>query len=237
MSEGFVAHFEKRFRDGPTIRCELSCATNRFSITTLFGPSGGGKSTVLRCLAGLEKPEQGRITFGKQTWFDAERRICVRPQVRAIGYLFQDYALFPHLSVAGNVGYGLAKGERTRQLPAMLSRFGLSEFTDRKPHQISGGQQQRVALARVLARKPKLLLLDEPLSALDAVVRKRTRAELLKSLREFQIPVLMVTHDFEEAEEMSDRIVILHEGRILQQGTPEEIRERPVSSIVRELVE
>jgi molybdate transport system ATP-binding protein len=178
MTAELVAQFEKHYPRGPVIRAELRQAADRFSVSVLFGPSGCGKTTILRCLAGLERPESGTIRLGDESWLDAHRSICRSPQQRNIGYLFQDYALFPHLTAAGNIGYGLngaPKPERRRRIREMLDRFGLNGLEQRWPHEVSGGQQQRIALARVLIRRPRLLLLDEPLSALDATLREELR--------------------------------------------------------------
>lgn len=226
MSDQLVARFEKRFDRGVTIAAEVTAPANRFSITVLFGPSGCGKTTILRCLAGLERPESGRIEFAGQTWFDADRRICLSPQQRDIGFLFQEYALFPHLTVADNVGYSLvsaSRDDRRNRIDEMLKRFDLEGLGQRYPRQISGGQQQRVALARSLARRPKVLLLDEPLSALDSDLRDQLRAELRDRLADFAIPVVLVTHDRTEAASLADQVLVLSEGRITRFGAPADV--------------
>lgn len=219
MSGDLVARFEKRFPRGAVIAADLIQPADQFSVTILFGPSGCGKTTVLRCLAGLERPETGRIDFRGDVWFDAAQRICRTPQHRDIGFLFQDYALFPHLTVEQNIGYGLradAPAMRQRKIGEMLERFELSGLDRRYPHQISGGQQQRVALARTMIRRPKLLLLDEPLSALDAVLRETLRSQLRRMLAEFAIPVIVVTHDRTEAMALGDRVAVMEAGIIRQ---------------------
>jgi molybdate transport system ATP-binding protein len=160
MKEQLVAQFEKRFAGGFTIKADVAAPSDRFSLTVLFGPSGCGKTTILRCLAGLEQPESGRISLGDATWFDAQRRVSLSPQQRDIGFLFQEYALFPHLTVAENIGYSLTRvsvAERKQRVGEMLERFELVGLEERYPRQISGGQQQRVALARALVRRPRLL--------------------------------------------------------------------------------
>jgi len=170
-----AAEFEKHFPGGTVIQVELRRPADAFSLTVLFGPSGSGKSTTLRCLAGLDRPERGTIRFGDEIWSDAGRGIFLPPQRRRIGYLFQDYALFPHLRVAQNIGYGLGKiaaAARRRRIEEITALLGLAGLEDRYPRQLSGGQQQRVALARALVCRPRLLLLDEPLSALDAPTRE-----------------------------------------------------------------
>lgn len=232
-----VATFEKRFPRGATITAELKLPAG-FSVTTLFGPSGCGKTTLLRCLAGLERPSDGTIHGVGRVWFDAQRKICLSPQERDIGFLFQDYALFPHLTIAQNIGYGL-RGDRARvvqRVGEMLDLFDLAELQHRRPHQVSGGQQQRAALARVLIRQPKLLLLDEPLSALDATLRDQLRIELRRRLCSLQIPVIVVTHDRTEAIALSDRIVVMEAGRIRQSGTVSQVINRPADLSVARIV-
>jgi molybdate transport system ATP-binding protein len=223
MTDQLVARFEKRFASGVAISADLAAPAHQFTITVLFGPSGCGKTTILRCLAGLERPNSGRIQLAEQTWFDAEQGICLSPQQRDIGFLFQEYALFPHLTVSDNVGYsltGMAASVRHQRVAEMLERFDLAGLGTRYPRQISGGQQQRVALARALARKPKLLLLDEPLSALDSDLRDQLRMELRNRLADFAIPVMLVTHDRQEAVSLADSVIVLSEGRISCSGAP-----------------
>lgn len=212
MAPSLTANFQFSHPCGPIIHCTLEMPALLHSIAVLFGPSGCGKSSILRCLAGLERPQQGVIRFGHETWFDAGQGIDLPPQLRRIGFVFQDYALFPHLSVADNIGYGLqtaTKRERSQCIDEMLQRFSLTEERDRRPSQISGGQQQRVALARALVIKPRLLLLDEPLSALDTDLRNALREELRQHLRALEIPVVLVTHDREEASLVADQIMLL----------------------------
>jgi molybdate transport system ATP-binding protein len=239
MTAELRAQFEKRFSQRVVIRAQLRQPADGFSIMVLFGSSGSGKTTILRCLGGLERPEQGAIHFGAETWFDADRRVFRSPQQRDVGYLFQEYALFPHLSLAGNVGYGLhglGAAERRRKVAEMLDLFGLAGLGHRYPHQVSGGQQQRIALARVLARRPRLLLLDEPLSALEAPLREQLRRELRRLLAEFGVPVILVTHDRVEALALADRVVVLHDGTVRQSGTVHEVFGRPVDSSVAGIV-
>lgn len=239
MTGELTADFAKHFSNGPVIEAQLRCQVDGFSATVLFGPSGCGKTTVLRCLAGLERPERGAIQFAQQTWFDQQRGICLRPQRRQIGYLFQEYALFPHLTVAQNVGYGvrdLPADQRARRVAQMLELFDLAGLENRLPGQISGGQQQRVALARVLACRPRLLLLDEPLSALDSVLRERLRGHLRRVLAECAVPAVIVTHDRTEAIALADRVLVLSQGRVRQAGTPDEVFSRPVDLAVAEIV-
>ena len=207
-------------------------------VTVLFGPSGSGKTTILRCLAGLEALDAGSVRFRGDVWADGPR-IVVPARRRRIGYLFQDHALFPHLSVLANVAYGLhgmpraARDERAREA---LAAARAAHLADRPVRQLSGGEAQRVALARALAPRPDLLLLDEPLSALDATTRSALRVDLRRILVEQAIPTVLVTHDRTEALTLGDRIVLLVEGRVRQSGTPEEVFDRPTDPAVAAVV-
>jgi molybdate transport system ATP-binding protein len=239
MSAQLAADFVKRFGAGIVVRANLCRPTDRFSVTVLFGPSGCGKTTTLRCLAGLERPEEGRITFGDTPWFDAERQVCLTPQQRDIGYLFQEYALFPHLSVANNIAYGLlglSRLERRRRVAEMLDVFQLAGLENRYPRQASGGEQQRIGLARVLVRRPRLLLLDEPFSALDQPTREQLRPELRRLLVRFGIPVMLVTHDRIESMALADHLIVMDRGRVRQQGLVEEVFNHPADVEVARIV-
>jgi molybdate transport system ATP-binding protein len=239
MSAGLDAVFARRFPRGPVIEGAVSVPADAFSMTVLFGPSGSGKTTVLRCLAGLDRPDTGHVRFGEQTWFDAARRIHLSPQRRGVGYFFQEYALFPHLTVAGNVAYGLrdvTRAESRRRVEEMLARFGLAGLGDRYPGQISGGEQQRVALARALVRRPRLLLLDEPLAALDAPTREQLRRELRRLLAGLGVPTLMVTHDRLEALALGDAVIVMEGGRARQRGPVPDVFDRPASAAVARIV-
>jgi len=210
--EELVARFTMRYRRGPVVEGDLRLPLGRRHVVALLGPSGSGKSTILRCLAGVEHPAAGFIRAGAESWFDAGRGICLTPQQRDIGFLFQDYALFPHLTVSQNLGFGLrslGREARDERIGELLERFDLAGLGDRRPREISGGQQQRAALARALARKPRLLLLDEPLSALDTDLRRGMRAELNRILGSLEIPAVLVTHEAEEAAELADEVVRL----------------------------
>jgi molybdate transport system ATP-binding protein len=193
----------------------------------LVGPSGAGKSSVLRAIAGLLRPERGRIALGGETWLDSEAAIDVPPERRSVGLLFQEYALFPHLDVRANVGFG--GRERVDEL---LERFRIAQLADVRPGALSGGERQRVALARALARDPRVLLLDEPLSALDAHTRGVVRGELAELLAELRLPAILVTHDFEDAAALADRIAVVHEGAVLQSGTAAELLAAPADAFV-----
>jgi molybdate transport system ATP-binding protein len=230
---------EKRFPNGPVIRAAFRQALEGFSITVLFGRSGSGKTTVLRSVAGLERPDRGSIRFGDEVWFDAARGIDVPPQRRVVGYLSQDYALFPHLTVSENIGYALrdrppaARRARVEELLTFLQIDGLG---DRRPSQISGGQQQRVALARAVARRPRLLLLDEPLSALDGPSRDDIRPGLRQLIARFAVPAQIVTHDRAEAMALADDMVVLEAGEVRQHGRMQDVFSHPVDSAVARLV-
>jgi molybdate transport system ATP-binding protein len=231
-----TATFRKQFPGGPVIAIEnLRLAGG---ITVLFGASGSGKTTLLRCLAGLERPEQGCIQAGGETWLDGGSKIFLPARRRGIGFVPQDYALFPHLTVARNVGYGLKElpaGERLRRVAETLRWLGLTELENRLPHELSGGQQQRAALARAVARRPQWLLLDEPLAALDTPTRLRVRGELRQLLRKLAIPTVLVTHDRFEALALGDEVVVLQGGRNVQQGSAQEVFSHPINLAVAEI--
>jgi molybdate transport system ATP-binding protein len=233
-----TAEFEKYFSGGTVIQVELRRPA-AFSLTVLFGPSGAGKSTTLRCLAGLDRPERGVIRFGDEIWFDSARGIFLPPQLRRIGYLFQDYALFPHLRVAQNIGYGLGKvtaPERRQRIEEITALLGLVGLEDHYPRQLSGGQQQRVALARALVCRPRLLLLDEPLSALDAPTREHLRRQLRDWLVELRMSTILVTHDRIEALALGDHVVVLEAGRVRQSGSVQQVFSAPVDVAVARII-
>ena len=193
----------------------------------IVGPSGAGKSTVLRAIAGLLRPRAGRIALDGDAWFDSARGVDVPTEERSVGMVFQHYALFPHLTVRRNVEFGGV--ERAGML---LERFGIAHLADARPRQLSGGERQRVALARALARDPRVLLLDEPLSALDPHTRDGVRQELAGHLGELALPTLLVTHDVADAIALADRVGVLREGRIVQLGTPAELAADPADEFV-----
>jgi molybdate transport system ATP-binding protein len=231
--------FLVNLRQAGQIPLDVEITCNPGELLALVGPSGSGKTTVLRAIAGLYRPAAGRIVSGSQVWFDADAGTMVSPQARATGLVFQDYALFPHLSALENVKLAarhLDEPQCSEQVAALLSRLNLDGLEMRAPHQLSGGERQRVALARALARDPKILLLDEPFSAVDRMTRERLKAELSSLHRTLEIPIILVTHDLQEAEALADRIAILHKGRTLQIGTPDDVRLRPVSALVARLM-
>lgn len=201
----------------------------------LAGPSGAGKSTVLRIVAGLLRPDAGRVRCGDDLWLDRERGVALPPEQRACGYVFQHYALFPHLSAARNVAYGLRGGSRAQRRTtaiAALERFGIGQLADARPRALSGGERQRVALARAVVRRPRALLLDEPLTALDATTRGQATRALGELLREHEVPAILVTHDFVEAATLGTTVAIVDRGRIVQRGAPAEVAARPATPFV-----
>jgi ABC-type sulfate/molybdate transport systems ATPase subunit len=197
------------------------------STVALVGPSGSGKTTTLRAVAGLVRPQAGRIGAGSAVWFDAARGISLPPDRRPVGLVFQDYALFPHLTVRQNVEYS-----RRHKADEYLERFAIKHLERAHPGDLSGGERQRVALARALARDPEVLLLDEPLSALDAHTKADVRSELQQLLAGLDIPVLLVTHDFEDAAALADQVGVIVDGELRQTGTPGELVARPADPFV-----
>ncbi len=197
------------------------------STVALIGPSGAGKSTVLNAIAGLVKPAAGSICCDDETWFDADRGLFVRPEDRQVGLVFQDYALFPHLTVRQNIEYA-----RRRGADEYLDRFGIRQLERARPGSLSGGERQRVALARALARDPEILLLDEPLSALDAHTKIEVRTELQQLLAELEIPTLLVTHDFEDAAALAGHVGVIVEGELRQEGSPTDLVAEPADAFV-----
>jgi molybdate transport system ATP-binding protein len=208
-------------------------------LVALVGPSGGGKSTILRTVAGFEKPVSGKVCVGEQHWFDSRQNLFVPPRQRRVGMVFQSYALFPHLSALENVLEAITDrptGERNDLAQEYLARVNLKGLGNRLPGQMSGGQRQRVAVARALAREPDVLLLDEPFSAVDKVTRIRLQRELVDLRSDLSIPIILVTHDIEEAARLADRIAVLHEGKILQMAPHDILSKSPVNTTVARLV-
>lgn len=208
-------------------------------MVVFFGRSGSGKSLTLQAIAGLQKPDSGYINIGNTTLFDHLSSVDISPKERNIGYMSQDYSLFPHITVEKNIGYGISKrktADKELMVKDMLELFHLIGLEKRRPHELSGGQKQRVALARALMRQPRLLLLDEPLSALDNITRLRLRDELRSIQKQFKIPVIFITHDPVEAFTMADTLVVFNDGKIEQIGTPQHVFAHPVSVQVAELV-
>ena len=195
----------------------------------LVGPSGAGKTSVLRAIAGLLRPDRGRVSLGGMDWLDTASGIDVPPERRSVGFVFQEYALFPHLSVRANVAFGASSSGFVDEV---LERLQIDELAGERPGGLSGGERQRVALARAIARRPDVLLLDEPLSALDAHTRDTVRGELRDLLSTFQLPTILVTHDFEDAATLADRVGVMVAGRMLQIGTASELVAAPADPFV-----
>lgn len=229
-----VENLTKRFHpDLPPVVQKVSFSLERGEVFALLGPSGCGKTTTLRLIAGFEHPDAGAI------YVDGQAITHLPPERRGIGFVFQDYALFPHLTVEQNVAFGLrgmsAKARRERAME-VLQMVGMTVFKDRKPSELSGGQQQRVALARAIAPGPKVVLLDEPFSSLDAGLRQATRDEVRHLLKASGIASVLVTHDQEEALSFADRLGVMRSGRLEQIGTPEEVYERPSTPFVAQFL-
>lgn len=229
MANELACACRKRLPSGLAVDAAFRLPLDRATVTVLFGPSGSGKTTLLRLLAGLERPDEGCVQFRDQTWFDSTRGVSLAPQLRRTGFLFQEYALFPHLTVRRNIEYA---ARDPRKASEWMSRFDLTWLSPRLPRSLSGGEQQRVALARALVVEPGILLLDEPLSNLDATLREEMRFEIRRLHETFRTTTLYVTHDQSEAMATADRIAVMHRGRVVQAGMPQEIYDRPRSAFV-----
>jgi molybdate transport system ATP-binding protein len=230
--EGLAVRAEMALRG---IRLDVQLAVAPGARLALVGPSGAGKTTVLRAIAGLASPDRGRVAFGEVAWLDTERRVDLPPERRRCGFVFQDYGLFARMSAWRNVAFGMrdvARGARRRRATALLDRFGVAALAAARPDALSGGERQRVALARALASDPQVLLLDEPLSALDPATRSRSRRELDAMLAGLGIPVVIVSHSFEEAALLAERVAVLDRGAVIQSGTVAEVSARPASAFV-----
>ena len=192
-------------------------------LVTLYGPSGAGKTTVLRMLCGLSNPDEGRISVRGQPWLDSAKKINLKPQHRDIGIVFQDYALFPNLTVKENLRYALKKDQPDAIVNELLEMMELSNLHDKKPELLSGGQRQRVALARAIVRKPRILLLDEPMSALDTALRVKIQDYILRVHEQFKLTTILVSHDIMEVIRLSNRVFLMDHGKIIGHGGPGEI--------------
>ncbi|MBI1860245.1 MAG: ABC transporter ATP-binding protein [Deltaproteobacteria bacterium] len=217
---------------------KLDLAIEGKSFVSLLGPSGCGKTTALRMIAGLETPNDGTILFGDRVVFDQNTHQNIPPEKRSLGMVFQSYAIWPHMTVLENVAFGLrcqgvSKKERHEKAMAWLETVRMKDLFDRKPNQLSGGQQQRVALARALASRPRILLMDEPLSNLDANLRYEMVSELLRIKETVPVTTIYVTHDHQEATRLSDRIALMNHGKVEQYDTVKNIAERPASDFVK----
>ncbi|MGH2805802.1 MAG: ABC transporter ATP-binding protein [Actinomycetota bacterium] len=221
-----------------TLRIDITVPRRHFDVqvalevgataTAIAGPSGAGKTTLLRTVCGLEEPTRGLVALGSQVWFDAATNTSVPTEARRVGMVFQDYALFPHMTVRQNVAFGARGG-----IDDVLERFRLTRVADQRPEGISGGEAQRVAIARALARRPAVVLLDEPMASLDPMLRGEVGRELSEVLADLAVPTLLVTHDFAEAAALCDTVGVLVEGRLLQLGPPEALISAPANDFVR----
>ncbi|MBU6995625.1 ABC transporter ATP-binding protein [Ferrovum myxofaciens] len=210
---------------------------SREGIVVIFGPSGSGKSMTLQAISGFSPMDEGYIRVGERVFFDSFATIDLPPQRREIGYLPQNYALFPHMTVRQNILYGhQAPSPAAEEFHEMITLFQLEGLENRYPKELSGGQKQRVALARALMRKPRILLLDEPLAAVDISVRKMIRTELKLLQRKLGIPMILITHDLSEALALADKLIIYEQGRVVQEGEPMEIIKHPLNERVSELL-
>src|SRR5947209_12430118 len=240
MAELTVDDVHLKYGDNPILK-GVALTLQRGEVVSLLGPSGSGKTTLLRAVAGLEVPSQGTIRVGDKAVFDSAAGVDVPAEGRNLGLVFQSYALWPHKTVFDNVAYGLrlrstASGDVESRVTQALANLGLGHLAKRLPHQLSGGQQQRVAIARALVYNPPVVLMDEPLSNLDAKLREEARAWLRELIVRLHISALVVTHDQTEAMAMSDRILLLNFGVIEQQGTPEEMYNRPQTQFTAEFM-
>ena len=231
--------FTRIYPGGLRVEGTFDVDLDRFGVTVLFGTSGCGKTTILRCLAGLDRPDAGLILADGAPWFDAQSRRCVPPQHRRVGYVFQESALFPHLDVRGNIAFGIRSWparERQERLREMIHLMGLEGLERRRPLGLSGGEKQRVALARALAPRPRMLLLDEPFASLDRPAAEHLRRELRHVLQALATPAMLVTHNRDEALSLGDRLLLMREGSIRQSGSPAEVFARPDSREAAELM-
>jgi iron(III) transport system ATP-binding protein len=240
MPEIHVESLVKEFGDQRALD-HVEFSVTEGELFTLLGPSGCGKSTTLMSIAGFQAPEEGRIVIGRETLFDASRRVNVPAERRNLGIVFQSYAVWPHMTVYENLAFPLKvrklkRSEIKMRVRDVLGLVEMQQYEQRYPHQLSGGQQQRVALARALVYSPSVLLLDEPFSNLDAKLRERARSWLKDLQHRLGLTTIFVTHDQDEALSMSDRVVVMNEGKVLQIGTPEEVYRKPASRFVAEFV-
>lgn len=201
----------------------ISCTIKEGQFVSIVGPSGAGKTTILRLIAGLTQQDSGSISVNKTTWFDSTNKINLNPQKRKVGFVFQEYTLFPNMTVKENLEFALNKGQSKDVINELIQTIELTDLQDRKPETLSGGQKQRVALARALVQKPSVLLLDEPLSALDGEMRIKLQDYILKVHKKYSLTTFLVSHDISEVFKLSDHVIKLENGSILQQGTPEEL--------------
>jgi len=235
------ARLRRKFPEGPgsaafSLELDLNAAPG---VTVLFGPSGAGKTLTLDCIAGFAQPDQGRVLLDDQILYDGAARVALPPRKRRCGYVFQNYALFPNMTLRQNLEFALhgkPRLERHRRIAQMLERFHLEGLQGRRPHELSGGQKQRCSIARALIGSPRMLLLDEPARGLDAPLRAELYATIRQVRSDYRIPILLVTHDLDECLELGDDIVILREGRVAQTGIPHDVFDKPASLEVAQLL-
>ncbi len=228
-----------RLQQAAPIRLDAGFHCAPGELIVLVGPSGSGKSTILRCIAGLSTAKKGLVRFNDTSWLDTDLGVHLPPQKRSVGMVFQHYALFPHLSALDNITVTLSeatKSQREQHARELLDLVNLQGLESRRPSELSGGQQQRVALARSLARDPDVLLLDEPFSAVDQVTRRKLQRELARLRQKLEMPIILVTHDLDEACMLADRMCVLHRGESLQTDSPESMMSHPDSDLVARLV-
>jgi molybdate transport system ATP-binding protein len=236
------ARIRKRFhpsKDSAPFELDIHLKTSA-PVTVLFGPSGSGKTLTLDAIAGFITPDEGRIAAGDALLFDVAARVALPPRERRCGYVFQNYALFPHMTLKENLAFAaerLPRGERRGRIAEMLHQFHLGEVSGRKPHELSGGQKQRASIARALLADPRVLLLDEPARGLDPALRAELYTLLGEVLDTFRLPVLLVTHDLEECFELGDQMVVIDGGRIVQSGKPADILDAPANPAVARLLD
>jgi molybdate transport system ATP-binding protein len=217
------ANFRKKlFTTQGEMILDVQFSIKKGELVSIYGPSGVGKTTILRILAGLTDADEGEVIVDGETWFNSLKKINLQARKRPVGYMFQDYALFPNMSIKENLKFAQTEQD-PKHIDELLTLFDLKELQNRKPTMLSGGQQQRVALARALARKPKLLLLDEPLSAIDPAFRTKLQNEILEIQRQYGITTLLVSHDLPEVFKLSKRVIMLEAGKIVKQGDPFEV--------------
>ncbi len=226
-----VAIKKKLFSALGEMQLDVEFEVQKGALVTLYGPSGAGKTTILRTLCGLSTPDQGRISVGEQVWLDSSKKINLKPQQRDIGIVFQDYALFPNLTVKENLEYGLNRGQSHSIVDELLTLMELTSLFNKKPVVLSGGQRQRVALARALVRRPAVLLLDEPMSALDTDLRLKIQDYILKVHQQYHLTTILVSHDIVEVIRLSNHVYVIEHGKIINEGSPTDVL--PVQALRR----
>lgn len=208
---------------GGNLNLNIDCVINQGDFVTIYGPSGAGKTTLLRIIAGLIRPENGYLSVGEQIWFDSQKSINLKPQERPVGLVFQDYALFPNMTVKENINFAFGRNKNAQAVSEVIELMNLEDLINRQPDTLSGGQKQRVALARSLVKMPEILMLDEPMAALDLEMRHRIQNYLLKAHKKFNLTTILVSHDIGEIFKLSNAVIMIENGKILRQGPPSEI--------------